>query len=210
MAATEGFGARAVSRLIGWLAVPRVVTFPILIALGLGLAQLAWHFVDSVKILAWASGMASPFCMLCATAVWAMRDRIDDAVDTELMSASEYRQFEQLVSTHRTRSSSWAAVTAVMALLASGPAVSNQLIGPIWHGMVLVSGAAIGCSTYAYLLANYWENQIRAHKGRQRLLEKQRRERERLLEEMRAGAGTLRGSGWVEGPPLNQPTRHQH
>lgn len=210
MAATEGIGARTVSRLVGWLAVPRVVTFPILFSLGLGLAQLAWHFIDSVKILAWASGMVSPFCMLCATAVWAMRDRIDDAVDTELMSSSEYQQFESLVSKHRNRSTLWAAATAVMALLASGPAVSNQLIGPIWHGMVLISGAAIGCAIYAYLLANYWETQIRAYKSRQRIVEKQRREREQLMEEIRAGAGTLRGSGWIDGPPLNPPTRHQH
>lgn len=206
MAAKEGFGARAVSRLIGWLAVPRVVTFPLLISLGLGLAQLAWHFVDSVKILAWASGMVSPFCMLCATAVWAMRDRIDDAVDTEVMSSSEYQQFEGLVSKHRSRSTSWAAATAVMALLASGPAVSNQLIGPIWHGMVLLSGAAVGCAIYAYLLANYWEAQIRTYKSRQRLAEKQRREREQLLNEIRAGTGTLHGSGWIDGPTLNQPT----
>ena len=210
MVATEGFGARAVSRLIGWLAVPRVVTFPILLALGLGLAQLAWQFIDSVKILAWVSGMVSPFCMLCATAVWAMRDRIDDAADTELMSSSEYRQFEVLVSKHRTRSTSWAAATAVMALLASGPAVSNQLIGPVWHGMVLLSGAAVGCAIYAYLLANYWETQIRSYKSQQRLAEKKRREREQLLDEIRAGAGTLRGSGWIDGPPLNPPTRHQH
>lgn len=210
MAAREGFGARAVGRLIGWLAVPRVVTFPILLSLGLGLAQLAWHFIDSVKILAWASGMISPFCMLCATAVWAMRDRIDDAVDTESMSSREYQQFEALVSRHRVRSTSWSAATAVMALLASAPAVSNQLIGPIWHGMVLISGAAIGCALYAYLVANYWEAQIRAYQGRQRLVEKQRRERTQLLEEIRAGAGTLSSNGWVEGPPLNQPRRHHH
>ena len=210
MAATESFGARTVGRLVGWLAVPRVVTFPILISLGLGLAQLAWHFIDSVKILAWASGMISPFCMLCATAVWAMRDRIDDAVDIELMSSNEYRQFESLVRKHRNRSTFWAAVTAVMALLASGPTLSNQLIGPIWHGMVLVSGASIGCAIYAYLLANYWETQIRGYKSQQRLAEKQRREREQLLADMRAGQGTLRGSGWAEGPPMNPPTRHQH
>ena len=210
MAATESFGARTVGRLVGWLAVPRVVTFPILISLGLGLAQLAWHFIDSVKILAWASGMISPFCMLCATAVWAMRDRIDEAADTELMSSSEYQQFEALANKHRTKSTLWAAATAVMALLASGPAVSNQLIGPIWHGMVLLSGAAIGCAIYAYLLANYWETQIRAYKSRQKLAKKQQHEREQLLDEIRAGAGTLRSSGWIEGPSLNQPVRHQH
>ncbi len=210
MAATEGFGARTGSRLIGRLAVPRVVTFPILIAFGLGLSQLAWHYVDSVKILAWASGMSSPFCMLCATAVWAMRDRIDDAVDTELMSSSEYRRFDEIVRKHRAKSTFWAAITAVMAMLASGPAVSNQLIGPIWHGMVLLSGAAIGVAIYAYLLANYWENQIQGYKSQRRLSDKQRRERNQLLEDISANAGTLKGSGWIDGPTLSQPTPHQH
>lgn len=209
MVTTEGFGARAVSRLIGWLAVPRVVTFPVLLLLGLGFAQLAWLFIDSVKILAWASGMASPFCMLCATAVWAMRDRIDDAVDTELMSSDEYQQFDQLVTKHRARSTSWAAVTAVMALVASMPAVSNQLVGPIWHWMVLSSGAAVGCAVYAYLLANFWEIQIRAHKGRQKLARKQQSERERLMQEMLAGAKPLNSSGW-DGPKITLQGRLDH
>lgn len=210
MVATEGIGARAVSRLIGWLAVPRVVTFPVLVAVGLGFAQVAWYFVDSVKILAWVSGMVSPFCMLCATAVWAMRDRIDDAVDTEVMSSEEYRQFEKLVAKHRARSTSWAAATAVMALLASMPAVSNQLMGPIWHWMVLSCGAAVGSAVYAYLLANYWETQIRAYKGRQKLARKQQSERERLMQEMQAGAGPLSGSGWVEGPTIASKGRLDH
>ncbi len=210
MVATEGVGARAVSRLIGWLAVPRVVTFPVLVTLGLGLGQAAWHFVDSVKILAWVSGMVSPFCMLCATAVWAMRDRLDDAVDIELMSSGEYQQFEALAAKHRARSTAWAAATAVLALVASMPAVSNQLVGPIWHWMVLSCGAAAGSAVYAYLLANFWEIQIRAYKARQKLALKQRAERERLMQEILASANSPSSSGWRKGPPLDQPKRVDH
>ena len=210
MAATEGFAGRAISRLIAWLAVPRVITFPAFLATGIGVAQMAWLVVDSVKILAWASGMASPFCMLCATAVWAMRDRIDDAVDTELMSSGEYQQFEKLTSEHRFRSTSWAVGTAVLALAASMPAVSNQLIGPIWHWMVLASGTAVGGAAYAYLLANHWEAQIRAYRSRQKLSQKQRSERERLIQDMVAGVGTLSDRDWIDGPVLSQPRSVNH
>lgn len=210
MAAREDFAGRTISRLIAWLAIPRVITFPMFLALGIGMAQAAWYFVDSVKILAWVSGMAAPFCMLCATAVWAMRDRIDDSVDTELMSSAEYRNFEKLTSEHRLRSTSWAAGTALLALAASMPAVSNQLMGPIWHWMVLTSGAAVGGAAYSYLLANHWETQIRAYKSRQRLSQKQCSEKEKLIQDMLAGAGTLSERGWVEGPALSLNRRVNH
>lgn len=210
MAATEGFGGRSVGRLIGWLAVPRVVTLPVLLLLGAGMGELAWQSIGSAKILAWASGMASPFCMLCATAVWAMRDRLDDVVDTDAMSSEEFQRFDSLASQHRARSMTWAAISALMALLASGPAVSNQLIGPVWHWMVLGSGAAVGCSVYSYLMANHWEKQIRAYKIQQRIAEKKQREKDSLIENMMIGRGVLRGDGWVQGPTLSPPVRHHH
>lgn len=210
MAATEGFGSRTISRMIGWLGIPRVVTLPIFLALSTGGAQLAWHFIDSVKVLAWVSGMASPFCMLCATVVWAMRERIDDSVDTELMSSLEYQRFEKLTSAHRWRSTAWAGGTAVLALVASMPAVSNQLIGPIWHWMVLASWAAVGGATYAYVLANHWDVQIRAYKSRQKLAQKQRDERDRLMQAMLAGAGTQHDRGWVDGPVLSTSRSLNH
>jgi hypothetical protein len=210
MAATEGFGRRSVGRLIGWLAVPRVITFPMLILIGVGVGELLWRGIESVNILAWVSGMASPFCMLCATAVWAMRDRLDDVIETESMTSDEYLRFEGLVSLHRSRSTTQAGLSAMMALLASAPAVSNQLVGPIWHWMVLGCGVAVGCSIHSYLMANHWEKQIRAYKSQQRLADKRRREKERLIEEIRAGEGSLSGRGWVQGPTLNQPVRPHH
>jgi len=208
MAATEGVSAGTISRMIGWLAVPRVVTFPLLIVIGTGLGELAWRLIDSVKILAWMSGMVSPFCMMCATAVWVMRDRIDDIVDTEQMSSSEYQQFEHLVLVHHTRSTYWAASTAMMALVASAPAVSSQLTGAIWQWMVLGCGAAAGGAIYAYLLARQWETQIRAYRSQKKLSTKQQRERQKLLGKIAAGTDSLSGTGWIEGPPLDPPARH--
>lgn len=208
MVAREGFVGRAVGRLIAWLAVPRVATFPILLAAGLGVGELAWRFVDSVKILAWASGMAAPFCMICATSVWAMRDRLDDAIDTDQMSSNEYARFDQLAAKHRSRSTLWSGAAAVMALLAAAPAISNQLAGPIWHWTVLAAGAAVTCSLYTYQLASYWETQIRAYRSKQKLSAMKRREKQDLLDEIGAGTGSLKEKGWVEDPPLTTISKH--
>jgi hypothetical protein len=208
MAATKGVGAGTISRMIGWLAIPRVVTLPLLIVLGAGLGELAWRFIDNIKIWAWMSGMVSPFCMMCATAVWVMRDRIDDIIDTEQMSSGEYQQFERLVLKHRTRSTYWATSTAMMALVASAPAVSSQLTGVIWQWMVLGCGAAAGGAVHAYLLTRHWETQIRAYRSQKLLSAKQQRERQNLLGEIAAGAGSLSDTGWIESPPLDPPARH--
>ncbi len=89
MASKQSYIGRIVSQVATWLAVPRVVTLPILVLAGLGGGQLLWLYIDSVKVLAWASGMATPFCMMCATVVWAMRDRLDEAFDTEQMTSQD-------------------------------------------------------------------------------------------------------------------------
>lgn len=206
MAAQQSHGGRT-AKLIAWLAVPRVVTLPVLLLVGVGAGQLAWIFIDSVKILAWASGMLVPFCMICATAVWAMRDRLDDAIDTEQMSAQAYEAFAALVTQHRSKSTWWAAWSAAMALLASMPAVSNQLIGPIWHWMVLCTGGAVLGAIYAYMLSSHWELQVRVFRSRQRLDGKRHRERQELLNEIQYGS-TAVGNGWRQGPELTGPTAH--
>ncbi len=208
MAAREGFDGRSAGRLIAWLAVPRVATLPVLLLIGLGIGELAWRFVDSVKILAWASGMAAPFCMICATSVWAMRDRLDDVIDTESMSSREYARFDQMVISHRARSTRWSGVAALMALLAASPAISNQLAGPIWHWMVLGSGAGVMCSIYTYQIAGHWETQIRAYRTKQKLVSMQRREKQSLLDEIAAGARPPTERGWVDGPPLTSTGKH--
>ncbi|WP_143015926.1 hypothetical protein [Paracidovorax cattleyae] len=206
MAAQQGHNRRATSRLIAWLAVPRVVTLPTLLCIGVGGGQLAWSLIDSVKILAWLSGMMTPFCMICATAVWAMRDRLDEAVETEQMSAQAYQAFEALVTKHRSKSTMWAAWCAVMALLGSMPAVSNQLIGPVWHWMVLCSAGAAAGALYAYMLSNHWDFQIRAFRSHQKLEAKRRQAKDELLSKLQKESKVNLGRGWSQGPPLSKPT----
>lgn len=210
MASKQSYIGRIVSQVATWLAVPRVVTLPILVLAGLGGGQLLWLYVDSVKVLAWASGMATPFCMMCATVVWAMRDRLDEAFDTDQMTSQEYQRLVDLVLMHRSRSTQWAAVTGLMALISSIPAVSNQLIGPVWHWMALSTGAAVAISIHAYLLANYWDHQVRAFRNKQRLDHKKNAERRVLLESLSIGKAPKSGVGWVDGPNLDASSGVHH
>lgn len=210
MAFKQSYIGRIVSQVATWLAVPRVVTLPILVLAGLGGGQLLWLYVDSVKVLAWASGMATPFCMMCATVVWAMRDRLDEAFDTEQMTSQEYQRLVDLVLMHRSRSTQWSAATGLMALISSMPAVSNQLIGPVWHWMVLSTGAAVAISVHAYLLANYWDHQVRAFRNKQRLDHKKSVERRALLESLSLGKTQKSSVGWTDGPDLEAPSAVHH
>jgi hypothetical protein len=210
MAAEQGYVGRVVGQLINWLAVPRAFSWPVLLLAGMGCGHLLWLQIDNVKILSWVSGMVTPFCMVCATAVWAMRDRIDDAFDVDHMSAQEYEKAVTLGNQHRRRSTFWAGTSAFMALLSSMPAVSNQLIGPVWHWMLLALGGAVGTSVYAYQLANHWEQQIRAYKSKQRLQLKTKQEKQDLLDALRSSSGPNFGPGWVQGPALKVSSDIHH
>lgn len=210
MASKQSYIGRIVSQLVGWLAVPREITLPILVLIGLGASQLLWHLVDSVKVLSWVSGMATPFCMMCATVVWAMRDRLDDAFDTDQMTAQEYQRLVELVLQHRSRSTYWAAITGLMTLVSSIPAVSNQLIGPVWHWMVLGTGVSVSGAIYAYLLANFWEQQIRAQRTKKKLESKRANEKKELLLGLASSNPVNGGMGWVNGPELTDPVSLHH
>jgi len=210
MASKQSYIGRNVSQLARWLAVPRGITLLVLVITGLSTGLLLWHFVDSVKVLSWISGMATPFCMMCATVVWAMRERLDEAFDTDQMTSREYKQLVNLSSKHRARSTHWSAVTGLMALVSSTPAVSNQLIGPVWSWMIVATGCAVAISIYAYLLANYWDHQMREYKIKQKIEGKRQAEQKELLEGLNQSQPLKSGTGWVEGPDLIDPVALHH
>lgn len=210
MAFKQSYVGRIGSQLTTWLGVPRVITLPVLVLLAGGCGELLWRFVDNVKVLSWVSGMATPFCMMCATVVWAMRDRLTDAFDTDQMSSKEYQNLVEMVNRHRARSSFWAAFAGLMALVSSVPAVSNQLIGPVWHWMVIGTSVSVAGAIYAYLLANFWEQQIRAQRTKQKLESKRAIERNELLRGLASSQPTGAGMGWVDGPDLIDPVNLHH
>jgi hypothetical protein len=210
MASKQSYIGRVVSQLTTWLGVPRVITLPVLVLFSGGCGELLWHFVTSAKVLSWVAGMATPFCMMCATVVWAMRDRLSDAFDTDQMSSKEYQKLAEMVSEHRTRSSYWAAFAGLMALVSSIPTVSNQLIGPVWHWMVIGTSVSVAGAIYAYLLANHWEQQIRAQRTKQKLESKRAIERNELLLGLASSNPVGDGMGWIDGPDLIDPIKLHH
>lgn len=210
MVAKQNQGAGSLASLAAWLAVPRGLTLFVLLALGAAIAQLLWLRIDSVKVLAWLSGMASPFCMLCAAAVWAMRDKADLAFLNDALSAEQYKNASRLERRLRGHSTMLAAFTSLAALFAAMPAVSNQLIGPIWQPMVLVGGAGVGFAIYAYLIANYWDHQLRAHRSQETYKRKRLDELAKLVEDGEREATSEPGRllpSWIDGPPLRGPSQ---
>ncbi len=210
MAFKQGHIGGNIGKLVSWLAVPRDVTLLILVAIGFSTGQVLWYFVESVKVLSWISGIATPFCMMCATIVWAMRDRLDDAVDMDLMTSQEYQRLIDLSRIQRSRATFWSAITGLMTLVSSFPAVSNQLIGPVWNWMIVGTGGAIAISIYAYLLANHWDHQVREYKNRRRIEGKKRAERQELIERLNESQPLKSKTGWVDGPSLINPNTMHH
>ena len=187
--------------LIDQLLVPRPITHVVLVGGGLACAAVAWHFLD-VKLLAYLGGVLAPFCLLCAGAVWGMRDKLDEALTGENMDAETFRRSVAKATRERQRFMKRSALVAVASLLAGSPAVAHQTAGAVWHWMVLGAGAAVGEATYSYLLANQWGEEIRAFRAKRLLASKVNDERGRLEERLRA-APTIRvpDDDWQVGAP---------
>jgi hypothetical protein len=186
-------------RLIDQLVVPRPVTHLFLVVSGFALAQLAWVRLSS-DLLTYFAGVLGPFCLLCAGAVWGMRDKLDAVIDEESMDASTYRRAVDTAQIGRQRFM-WKAVrVTVCALMAASPAISKQLTGDIWHWMVLMAGLGVGDAAFAYLLANSWEEQIRAFKAARVVAKKRKDEQialeERIVSSAKSGASISPSGAW--------------
>jgi hypothetical protein len=165
--------------MIGQLILPRPITRIALLAFGVGLAQLMWVFLPA-KLLAYASGIAAPYCLLIAGAVWSMRDKADSAFDGEMLTSESYRQARNAASAVRRRSMARATYTAAAALMAGSAAISAQVAGPIWHWMIIGAGLAVAEASYSYLLAYQWEDHLRAVHEKRKLATIRQREIESL------------------------------
>lgn len=165
--------------MIGQLIIPRPITRLTLAVLGVGLAELMWVLLPA-KLLAYASGVAAPYCLLIAGAVWSMRDKADSAFDGEMLTSEAYKRARNAASSIRRRSMARATYTAVAALMAGSAAISAQVAGPIWHWMVIGAGLAVAEASYSYLLAYHWEEQLRAIHEQRKLSTIRQREIESL------------------------------
>lgn len=142
---------------------PTVALRMLLAAAGVGVAAAAWQWLD-IKLLAYLSGLAAPFCMLCAGAVWSLRDKAEDRLVPDGDDRAAIARAQRVVASLQQRFLPRAAWTAVAAVLAGGPATSQQLVGTVWQWSVLCAGLAVSEAAYSYLLASSWDQQLRAER----------------------------------------------
>lgn len=194
------------------LSTPRNITLIFLILAGSALGFLFWKYLPE-KVIAWASGIAAPFCTMCATLVWASREKIDDLLDPQSLTPDEYEKLSSLSNSHRIRSLLWASSTMLFALIASIPAIAFQFDLTINKIMVVFSGAAVGSSIYSYLLANSWDEQARRFKTNRILIAMRRIELNELTKDLEKSAAqddellSSIGRGWQQGPTLGPERR---
>lgn len=180
-------GRRRAPRLTLAILAPRRITHLALLALGAGMAQGAWVLLDA-KLLAYLAGLAAPFCLLCASVVWSLRERVDGALLTDEMTAEEFSKASEVAEEVRVRSMRRAAFVAVCALFAGSPAAAEQLSGVVWQWMVILGGVAVAEAAFGYLLANAWDEQVRRHRARRLLESKRRSEHDELSRRIHASA----------------------
>lgn len=207
----RSFGKKIIS-IIDFLSVPRNITLISLTVIGAVFGFFCWKFLPE-KIIAWASGIATPFCTMCATLVWASREKIDALLDPQALTSSEYEHLTSLSESHRIRSLIWASSAMLFALIASIPAIAFQFDLSINKFMVIASGAAVGSSIYSYLLANSWDAQARRFKAKRVFAAMRRIELEELSNDVSKSAElddellSQIGHGWQKGPGLGSQKR---
>jgi hypothetical protein len=179
---------------------PRVLSMAGLVAITLGLAQCGWVYVDSVALLAWASGLASSFGSMAATLVWAMRDKSSQLTALhESSDSSTYARAIGLERIFKKRSFELTCTVLVAILFMSLPMLSNQLLGgAIWHYMVLLFGLGIGWCVCAIWIAHSWDEQMQAYKSKRILEIKQQQEQNALIERIEKSGypSSSTGLGW--------------
>lgn len=166
--------------LIALLLTPSPLVLALLWASGFGLSWAAWRFLDA-SLLAYLSGLALPFCMVLASAVWALRDKADGTLDGEHLDASAYHQARLAAAKVRARSVRYAALTAFCGVLAAGPSISMQLSKVVWEWSVYIAGIGVGEAVFCYLLAAGWDDQLRSWKEHDVLRLRQKLAQESLL-----------------------------
>lgn len=165
------------------LLVPRRVTRVLLLCICVVAAQLAWEFLP-VKLLAYIAGVAGPFCLLCAGAVWSIRDKADGALSGDGLPVSKFKAYREAARVVRARVFLKSSYVAVCALFAVSPAISNQLAGPIWHWMLICSGIGVAEAAYGYLTAHAWEEELIDLKERHLESAKADAERQQLIDRL--------------------------
>jgi hypothetical protein len=153
-------GKSGKSGILGAIAQPRRVTHALLLVGGATIGWIAFERLP-IGLLAWASGLAGPFCLICATAVWGLRDKADAALAADQLGAHALRLHREAAQRLRACFLSHAVWLALCAIAAAGPALASQLAHAVWQWMTVAAGAATGEAAYGFLLAHAWNEQLR-------------------------------------------------
>jgi hypothetical protein len=181
------------------IAVPRPITrFGLIVVAGL-LGQAAWSYL-TLPLLAYVSGVAASFCILSAGAIWGMRDKADMAQDGDHLNAQEFKRARDLSREVRLRSTWRAAFVAICALAAASPAISQQFTEAVWQWMMIAAGVGVGEAAYGFMLANEWEEQLRAKRDNELLRAKELAERLSLIDRLESAKreSPVNDAGWTE------------
>lgn len=174
---------RGSRELVDLILVPRPVTRLFLLASLIGIGELAWQLLD-YKLLSYLSGVLGPFCLLCATAIWSMRDKVDMVLEGEHLDATAFMAARSQARNLRNRSMRRATWVAVCALAAGSAAISANTASVVWHWMIVLAGAGTAESIYGYMIADTWESQLRAQRDKLTLEQKLRNERDGLVDKI--------------------------
>jgi hypothetical protein len=171
------------------LIVPRPISRLVLL-LSFGLLAEALFRLLTKEALGYISSVAGALCLMCATAVWSMRDKLDDKINGEHSSAKEFQDLRRLSAKLRRQAMGRSVRVAICAILAASPTLSFTVTKEIWHWMVLLAGVATAEAIYGYMVANLWEEQLIAYRDRLVLASKRAGERSALLAKMTAAKFT--------------------
>ena len=190
------------------LLIPRKLTRALMLGGCTAICALAWQFLDA-KLLGYLSGVAGPFCLLCATAVWNFREKIETILGGEQVSSKEFMRQRAAAKSVRLRAVRRAGWVGCCALMAASPAISLQVSSHILYWMVLIAGVGISESAYNYLVAESWDEELRAMKDAKLFALKVEAERLSLLSKVEYVSARTEGKvGWERGQSL--PTSSSH
>lgn len=188
------------------LIAPRPITRLALAGTSAAIGYAFWAKFD-IQIISAASAVSASFCLLCASAVWAMRDKPDSVLLGDHLNAVEFRNTFLASSSIRTRSTWRAAFVGLCALAAGGPAIAAQLAGAVWQWMILACSLGVSEAAYSFLLVNAWDEQLRVKRAAD--IEKAKRKKESDAEISRLSAQSpshAASSQWaVSSQPLDPP-----
>lgn len=189
---------------------PTRLVHTVILALG-GLAGLAvWQFA-SFGLTTYLSGALTPFCMLCAGAVWALRDKAEDRLIPATGDSADFERVFRVVNDLRQQFAPLAARTALLALVAAGPAMSAQLTRTIWEWSVYAAAVAAAEASFAYLLASTWDEQLRSERARRIVEALREAERIQLLQRLYPNQGDGSEVGdWQPGRQSLVRTENRH